>query len=1219
MNKSKFLKKSLAMLLALMLVLAMIPLSASAEGAETPVVNYVYVGTGEEEATLSGEVWSAEIVDPVGEAVPVKVELDGAIPGSVAYYNALNNKNEAAENTGLGVWEFEIPAGETSVDFVVIDAGNQQRLKYTVSFTTVARDGDTSIKEVKLADAVEYDVWSNDNGDYTVVAPYDYNITSGKVEVTPTADTSTVYYGTSVGATTTKAENNVVPVTAYDTKVYVRVVAQNNEQTDYTITVVEPIPFATFSIEGERHTSRIERVEEDPITPAWQVNKPGDSQGQVEVYLPYGAEVDDQGNYYFTPVFTTNYDVVVKAVKTDKKTEVELVSGETYNLKDFATSIANTTTGRLKDKSVQLKVYYSDTVSERWSLGLDALATGRDVKAEIKGLAVNNYVATIEGNVINLELPASVRANANKIKLTMSQNTTVDFVNTNETTLKADQDTIQEHTLDTTANFFKKDRYTLRVTAAYNEFDKTDKAVQDYTLNITTAQVEAPKLNTVTLKSEKTGEELVGRIDGANIYFNGKNAIPYRYHNVADMAADEWQLFWSASSGTTITSGSNPIATTGTVVDEAWAYLPDPEIGSVRFLNNKAADATIDVANEDQTQRYTIHFTSAEASQDSTLGEMKLAMNYVDSYDDLNDGNTVEVKVTTATAKSTLEASVYYSDWDAYTARSNKPDVGGDGNGAGGAAVVTELPTGAKLYWVDINGVMWEIKTLASDGDTLPAAAGVVSSWLDNVENTKYGKTEDEATAEAPLTLVVVSEAWAENITTGVNRNYTNLVANKNAKGLYTPYELTLTCRDPRIDNTLDSLSVYDAYTGTEIMAEKNGEIFTLTLPAYMVDTNRKSVEKLYLNYGPNDGGQVVKIAKNAAGTTTYTSELYWLKTKDGSYDTNDPETTALKWDPTKKQLQVGNAAIGGVNAAGYLQVTSEAGLKREKPYEVRVKIADANTKAVLNSVSYNGSVGTPNGTDVTLNVPFNTEVTSMALDFNVSENAYVIEGTLPTGGVDAIARDKGLIVDEGETFNFLQSREFTVVSEDHNQINTYTITVVPAETFSDVAPDQWYYDVVNTAAGKGWINGVGDGKFNPNGTMTRGDFALIVARIMGYDPEDYAKTAFPDVASSDYYSAAIAFCKEQGIIDGDDLGNFNPKSPITREQMAKIICQAKQLKVTIPEKTFDDDAKIAEWAKGYVYACQEAGIMEGDNGSFRPTDNATRAEGAAVLVRAFA
>ena len=212
--------------------------------------------------------------------------------------------------------------------------------------------------------------------------------------------------------------------------------------------------------------------------------------------------------------------------------------------------------------------------------------------------------------------------------------------------------------------------------------------------------------------------------------------------------------------------------------------------------------------------------------------------------------------------------------------------------------------------------------------------------------------------------------------------------------------------------------------------------------------------------------------------------------------------------------------------------------------------------------------------------------------------------------------------MDEDETFNFTQPRTFTVVSEDHHELNTYTITVEVSDQFVDVTSDKWYYEEVMTAAGKGWINGMRPGYFEPNGDMTRGQFVTIVARIMNYDEEAYSKTAFPDVASDKYYSAAVAFCKENNIIAGDDKGYFNPDEPITREQMAKILCEAAGVEqVTDPENTYADDASIAGWAKGYAYGCQAAGIMHGDESAnvFDAKDSATRAEGAAVLVRAFA
>ena len=91
MNKSKFLKKSLAMLLAVMLVVAMIPLSASA--AEGPKVTEVTVDGVV--ASGSDTSYSATIVEPT-DAVKVTVEIESAA-GTVAHYTdgTLHNSNNA--------------------------------------------------------------------------------------------------------------------------------------------------------------------------------------------------------------------------------------------------------------------------------------------------------------------------------------------------------------------------------------------------------------------------------------------------------------------------------------------------------------------------------------------------------------------------------------------------------------------------------------------------------------------------------------------------------------------------------------------------------------------------------------------------------------------------------------------------------------------------------------------------------------------------------------------------------------------------------------------------------------------------------------------------------------------------------------------------------------------------------------------------------------------
>ena len=74
----------------------------------------------------------------------------------------------------------------------------------------------------------------------------------------------------------------------------------------------------------------------------------------------------------------------------------------------------------------------------------------------------------------------------------------------------------------------------------------------------------------------------------------------------------------------------------------------------------------------------------------------------------------------------------------------------------------------------------------------------------------------------------------------------------------------------------------------------------------------------------------------------------------------------------------------------------------------------------------------------------------------------------------------------------------------------------------------------------------------------------------------------FPDCNETDWFNAAVTFCVKRGIIAGDDKGYFNPDEPITREQMAKILCEAAGVEqVTDPENTYADDASIAGWAKG--------------------------------------
>ena len=1184
MNKSKFLKKSLAMLLALMLVFAMIPLSASA--AEAYKV-WVAVNNGTpEEADGSNGAYSYSIVEPgPSDTVTISVSV-GDEGGDVRFMDANGIYNEATTPTGTGTFAYTIkaPVAEGEYNFAVFtnaqDKEPDQECTLALSFTEP--EADTGVETVSVDGC--YDVIREGN-DFTVVLPYGQ--TTGTVKVTTTGDNSTV---ATPNATKTGGVWVFDSTIGLNTKTAFTVVAENTTQeASYTVTLVEPKPFATFAVEGQRHTSQISRVTEDIAF------ENGVTDPAIQVYIPYGASTDN-GDYMFTPVFETNYNVVVTATNLNSEV-VEIESGKEYNLADFTDL---TGINKIYDASMSLTVTYNNGETETWELSFDGIHP--DPVAAIKELRVDNYVATIEGSTITLSLPASQRV-ANGT-LTLDTTSKVDIVNYNKTNGTAGTSTITG--VDLTRN-----SYQLRVTAAGKEFDATANEVKNYTLNIVTVAEQAPQMDTMTLqKADGTG-----RIDAS--IDQAKNTITFEVPFSAKQLSDlgDYNLYWTATNGATVTyNNGTPINKSGAGVDEVPSdrYLPDGHAtGTAKFngQDGMAADMPIVVAIGDAEKIYTVWFKNALPKTNSTLGTVELAKNTVGSYDDLTDANHLTATVTAPAngGNGKITAAIPYGEWAEYTGASAVIGSHGATNFKG-AAFVTELPEGAKMYLVNdahptTPGLLYEITTLSED-----VTLGTRDYMFDNNgRDWNYGKEADgNPNGSEAVKILVASEAIVEGITSSTTltqvQNHVNSAGASDWNGLYSIYEYTLTQNAPRTSTEITSFGVYNDDTGYTAQASIANGVITLTVPYYFTDNTRGQNTNMYLDFGVQ-GGETLK-GNNSSSTALNDLELNEdgdiVKGTKVTIDTTDPGDVKIKLDSPAQPFDE-------------IAVTAENGTARANNYELVVKVAEPNTAAVLNSVTLAGVTATPDAKgNVNITVPLGTEVTKLAPEFDVSTNAYVTVGEKD----DAIN-----IVKPGDTFNFYSARTFTVRSENNGATkNEYVITVTVSDKFYDVAEDKWYYEEVMEAAGLGWING-SNGYFKPEDSMKRGDFALIIARIMGYDETQYRDSAFPDVDSDLYYSAAIAFCADKGLIGGDG-GNFYAERFITREEMAKIICNAAGVdQVTNPEKLYADDDTIAEWAKGYVYGCQAAEIMMGNEeaNTFDARSNATRAEAAAVLVRAFA
>ena len=175
---------------------------------------------------------------------------------------------------------------------------------------------------------------------------------------------------------------------------------------------------------------------------------------------------------------------------------------------------------------------------------------------------------------------------------------------------------------------------------------------------------------------------------------------------------------------------------------------------------------------------------------------------------------------------------------------------------------------------------------------------------------------------------------------------------------------------------------------------------------------------------------------------------------------------------------------------------------------------------------------------------------------------------------------------------------------------------------FTDVEKGSWYEEFVKYAYQNGLFNGTSENTFTPNGNMTRAQFVKVIANFVKVDVNNNVDSRFDDVASNQWYTGAIEWAAENGIVSGVDENSFAPDKEITREQMCAIIVRTAEnyLNLSLPSTeapiTFSDDAQISSWAKDAVYKCQKAGIISGNNGAFNPQDSTTRAQGATVFTQ---
>jgi hypothetical protein len=181
---------------------------------------------------------------------------------------------------------------------------------------------------------------------------------------------------------------------------------------------------------------------------------------------------------------------------------------------------------------------------------------------------------------------------------------------------------------------------------------------------------------------------------------------------------------------------------------------------------------------------------------------------------------------------------------------------------------------------------------------------------------------------------------------------------------------------------------------------------------------------------------------------------------------------------------------------------------------------------------------------------------------------------------------------------------------------------LVDALPFKDVGKGAWYYNNVYYMWENGLMKGTSNTQFSPNTPLTRGMAATVLYRMEGEPDVAGLVNPFSDVANGLYYTDAIIWAADKGIVLGYGNGKFGPNDNVTREQLAAILmryCVWKGIDVSVGEDTnilsYNDAFDISEWAiPAFQWACG-SGIVNGKPGGLLdPKGNATRAEIATIL-----
>ena len=174
---------------------------------------------------------------------------------------------------------------------------------------------------------------------------------------------------------------------------------------------------------------------------------------------------------------------------------------------------------------------------------------------------------------------------------------------------------------------------------------------------------------------------------------------------------------------------------------------------------------------------------------------------------------------------------------------------------------------------------------------------------------------------------------------------------------------------------------------------------------------------------------------------------------------------------------------------------------------------------------------------------------------------------------------------------------------------------------FTDVKEGDWFHDAVRYVYDNGLMDGVGDGQFAPNATTNRAMVVTILYRLAG-EPDVSGDVSFTDVEPGLWYTDAVLWAAQKGIVNGISETEFAPSGDLTREQLATVLYRyAESMGYDVSAQAdlsgFPDAGDIQDYATEALSWAVAEGLLQGfEDDSLQPGGTATRAQIATILMR---